>query len=623
MHLIITRWIIALLSFGVSVASASQTLLVNSDVPQIKVGTYLEYLEDIEGQLSISDLLRSDEGLRWQPNYKDVPNFGFSDSTYWFRVKLQNIQHTSYTGVLEVGYPLLDSLQVYWFSDDGVLFQTQHLGDDFPFGQRPRIHRNFVIPVQFSAGEKKTLYIRLETGSAAQLPLTLWQQRAFHEHDADWVLGQGIFYGAMLIMVLYNLFVFFAVRDVSYLYYVSYVAAFSALMASMQGLTFQYVWPENLWLQDKSVVFFMALTELAVCLFADRFLSLKDNAPTLHRVANVLVAFIIVGLVFSIIFPYAIAVRILIGLVFLLCIFCLGTGLVNWSYGHKEAKYYTIAWITLVFALLVLALNKVGLVPRNFWTENMGQVGAVIEVALLSLALADRINRERTSKLQAQEKAIELERNARDAQAAALNARQIAQSQLTRKVKEKTSELESALEDLSIANQKLREISTVDGLTGLRNRRYFDQRLEKELSLCREAMQPLSLILLDIDHFKKLNDRFGHLCGDECLRLVASVVSNTVKWPADAVVRYGGEEFGIVLPQTDLEGATTLAERIRANVEASNCNMDGQTLFATVSLGIACFNSVNPEDDSGTLIAKADAALYEAKLGGRNQVRVA
>ena len=253
----------------------------------------------------------------------------------------------------------------------------------------------------------------------------------------------------------------------------------------------------------------------------------------------------------------------------------------------------------------------------------MGQVGAAIEVTLLSLALADQINRERNEKLTAQDEAIHQEREARLAHQQSVEAHKKAEEQLTGRVKERTFELESALEDLSIANRKLKEISTIDGLTGVRNRRYFDLMILKEFQKCRESESPMTLMMLDIDHFKSLNDEHGHLCGDECLRAIASVINDTVKWPTDGVARYGGEEFVVLLPKTAMEGGQLLAEKIRSQVESRVWDIGGKALNATISIGIASLDSVTDSDTPEKLISKADEALYRAKGSGRNQVCVA
>jgi len=167
----------------------------------------------------------------------------------------------------------------------------------------------------------------------------------------------------------------------------------------------------------------------------------------------------------------------------------------------------------------------------------------------------------------------------------------------------------------------LEDLSLVDGLTGIGNRRRFDEFLIREWRRSRRARAPMALVLLDVDYFKAFNDHYGHGAGDDCLREVAATLAMLVRRPGDLCARYGGEEFAAILPQTDLNGARTLAERIREAVLALEIPHDGSAVspYLTVSIGIAASNpsaAEEPED----LLRGADRRLYEAKSAGRNRV---
>lgn len=175
--------------------------------------------------------------------------------------------------------------------------------------------------------------------------------------------------------------------------------------------------------------------------------------------------------------------------------------------------------------------------------------------------------------------------------------------------------------ELEAANQKLRRLASLDGLTQLANRRLFDERLEQEwLRLVREQ-GPLSLIMCDVDFFKAYNDTYGHQAGDECLQQVAHAISAAVKRPADLVARYGGEEFAVILPYTESAGAVQVAENIRHKVQALLLDHATSRVskYVTLSLGVAC---IIPSHDSSLalLILSADKALYQAKASGRDTV---
>jgi two-component system, chemotaxis family, response regulator WspR len=174
---------------------------------------------------------------------------------------------------------------------------------------------------------------------------------------------------------------------------------------------------------------------------------------------------------------------------------------------------------------------------------------------------------------------------------------------------------------LEVKNAELQRLSTVDGLTGLANRRRFDEVLDQECRRARRENSPLALIMTDVDFFKKYNDSYGHQGGDECLRRVASVLAQAARRPADLAARYGGEEFALVLPHTTVEGAAIVAEGLRAGVAALNIlhTSSGAAPHVTLSLGVAVAYPESPDLDPDKLIEHADAALYDAKRSGRNR----
>lgn len=201
-------------------------------------------------------------------------------------------------------------------------------------------------------------------------------------------------------------------------------------------------------------------------------------------------------------------------------------------------------------------------------------------------------------------------------------AQQEAREQLEQRVEERTRQLDAALRDLAVANKVLQEMSTIDGLTEVHNRRYLDAALEAECRRAKREAQPLSVLMLDIDHFKWINDNLGHTAGDEVLRKVAALIRDQLKRPGDLVARYGGEEFVVLLPNTTLEGAVQVAEQLRSEIEALQLQ-EGETCFhITVSAGVAGIERgqhVEPLE----LLRCADRALYQAKADGRNRVLTA
>jgi two-component system chemotaxis family response regulator WspR len=178
--------------------------------------------------------------------------------------------------------------------------------------------------------------------------------------------------------------------------------------------------------------------------------------------------------------------------------------------------------------------------------------------------------------------------------------------------------------ELEAKNIELERLSSQDGLTGIANRRIFDEFLTREWGRAVRDNKPLSLILIDIDHFKKYNDGYGHQGGDDCLRQVAQKLASAVRRPGDLVARYGGEEFAVVMPDTDLEGAKSIAASLCDGISSMKLvhAYSDTADHVTISLGVA---SMTPSADVGpeALIAKSDGALYKAKENGRNQFSIA
>ena len=191
---------------------------------------------------------------------------------------------------------------------------------------------------------------------------------------------------------------------------------------------------------------------------------------------------------------------------------------------------------------------------------------------------------------------------------------------LEKEVDSRTEQLKDALSKLSATHITLQEVTTIDPVTGIRNRQYFDDAFLQELRRAVRQRYDVSLLLLDIDHFKRVNDSYGHLAGDECLAGVAQAIDNMLNRPSDVVARYGGEEFVVVLPYVDEKKAIELAEQLREHIASQTFKADGHDLKISVSIGVASGVPVELKDGR-ELISHADEALYRAKSAGRNQVQ--
>ncbi|MDY6919759.1 MAG: diguanylate cyclase [Pseudomonadota bacterium] len=565
---------------------------------ELDLNTHLEYLEDPQHVLNLDDVRQT--GHQWTVNGSSAFNRGFNDSSWWLRLRLTNPSANPQLRLLEIGYAVLDHIQIYVLEDDKLL-QQWSLGDKQPYSQRPVDHRYFLVPMTWEPDQTLDIYLHISTSGAVKAPLVLWSYQRFHSVDFVNTLVQGFYYGGMTSIALYNLLIFFVLRDRNYLFYVAFIISTVMTLASQSGLAFRFLWPEATVWNDLAIIFFTSSTAAFAVVFSLRFLridSLSRNLAIAMRIALTLSVALIVA---SFTIPYHWAAMIVLVNVLITIVVVLVAGVFALRSQVPSARIFMLAWTILLLGAMVVVLSHLGVLPVNVLTEYSTHLGSMLEAVLLSLALAQRINAERRLRFQAQ--------------ADALQASQRANAELEQRVQLRTAELEQL-------NIRLQQLSETDPLTGLANRRFLEHRLRQEWARCSRQQRPLAIVLLDVDFFKQVNDRFGHPAGDACLQQVAGTVQGGLRWPADVAARYGGEEFCLLLPETDSAGAMAVAERVRKQVASASLQTGGKEFSVTISVGIyAGLPEANatPED----FIRLADAALYQSKQSGRNQVTVA
>ena len=373
---------------------------ITNDTTSAPLGTHLQYFEDVEGKLSLQDVLA--KKAEFKTSDSDTPSFGFTQSAYWVFTELYNSGNRSRSLILELDYPHHDTITLFE-ETAGQWSSGTRTGDLFKFEQRPILHHNFLFPISLDAGQRIKIGIRIQSTGSIQVPLTLWDQTSFHNFDSNRQLVYGVFFGLLLIMALYNLFLFFSVRESSYILYVGYVVSVTLWSAIYTGFAYRYLWPNNSSWEHDSLPFFMGLLGIFVSLFSVSFLELRTRFIKLYRLLLGCLSTGILCCVLAFVLPYAPAIRIATAASLLVAVLSLVAGLYTWKSGLDQARYYCIAWAAFLLGICLLVLSKFGVIPRVFLTEYGLQIGAAMEVVLLSLALGHRL------KLLKEENAIALE----------------------------------------------------------------------------------------------------------------------------------------------------------------------------------------------------------------------
>lgn len=266
-------------------ANSCSPLLIDQTTIKQHLQKNICFYRQASSEMTLEKVLELPE-LSWQQNRQEVINLGYTKETVWFRIQFNNRGDVPLERLIEIAYPVLDYIDLYIFNSQQLSIQKSikfSLGDKRPFIQRPIQHRHFLVPLQFNANEDLTVYLKVRTTSSMQLPLTLWEESHFLGIDQTSVIGLGLYIGIMLVMVIYNLFLYLSVGDKSYLYYVIYVSSMGLFTISLYGIGFQYLWPNSLWWNDQSIVIFLSLTIVFGSQFTRKILTLKQSNPRLDQ----------------------------------------------------------------------------------------------------------------------------------------------------------------------------------------------------------------------------------------------------------------------------------------------------------------------------------------------------
>jgi two-component system, sensor histidine kinase LadS len=432
--------------FGLQAAWADHQIKLNSDTENFIVGFDAFVLEDPTGTLTFEDICKDENQKAFTLAGKSSLNFGFSNSSFWVKFTVKNVDPLINDYFLEIGFPTLDSIAFYNHDAAGQ-WRVEYAGDHYPFHQRAFKYRNFLFRLNQPDTLSRDYYINLRTQSATHLPLNISRLHHFTQKKLVAEIVYGFFYGIMLIMMLYNFFIYLSLHDRKYLYYVLTTFCSTVFFASVNGHAFQYIWPEYVWWANMVVPVSMGCLALASAIFSKSFLETRRYFPIGTHILN-LIALSGVGIIIaSFLFPYGTVVRVAASILALdaVCIFV--SAIFSFINGNQAAKYFVLAWTVYLAGALLIILRNFGFLPFNFITSHSVEIGSVLEILLLSFALSDKYRLMRQEKEQAQ--------------ALALAYQQKANLELEEKVKERTNALKRQNEEIESSIKYAKTIQDV------------------------------------------------------------------------------------------------------------------------------------------------------------------
>lgn len=609
-----------LLSPTVAATAAGSAAVQTRGASTLQLGA----LEYVLGMPAADFDAAASDAWPWQPLAR--PTLGKQPDGAWLRMSLRNGGTDARLWYLLLKWPVLDRVAVrLHYPDSGRWGAPMLAGDALALSARPLADHHFVYPLELPPGERAVVHLQVQARETLALPLELIDEKQFVEGRLRDVTLVSLFFGGILVIVLYNLSLLVFTRDGSYFFYVLYLLSAVFYVLSITGFGQLYLWPEIPELSARFYGLSAALCFFTPMLFALRFLGVRRYGGWVWWVSITLTLYWGAAVLVLLLVPTLGRYLFMESVALLHCGLTMAVTLNLWARGNPSARLFSIAWSALLIFTVVNLLALNGVLPLNAWTLNGQLIGMFTEFVLLSMALAERINIERNRRIAAQQLALETSESLAAERALHLQAKQEAldlqlqaNEVLEARVYERTRALEEARQGLETANAELLRLSATDALTQLANRRRFDGVLDEEIRRARRSGSPLAVLLADIDHFKRINDSYGHPFGDECLRQVAAVLMAHCQRAGDLAARYGGEEFVVLLPASDQRQAVVLAERIRQDIERLQLRHGDLPVALTISLGVATLGSTCASAEA--LLAAADAALYAAKHAGRNRV---
>ena len=357
----------------------------------IVLSRHLEYFEDESAALGIEDILSGSYSDKFVPLQGKSPIIGFTRSAFWLRFDMKNPTAADYQWYLEVPNPDYDRIDLFVVHNGSVLDERK-TGDLYPFRSREIRHTTYLFTINQKPGAVHSYYVRIQTRSAVSLVLDAWSPDRLRDMMKRDLLLTGLYYGAMIITLLFNLFFFISMRDRNYLYYLLFLSFFMFFQMTDEGLAFQYIWPNSTWWTNNCLPFFIFSAIVFLIMFTRKFLDLRDLYPRFDRVFLLLLFFSAAHIPFSFLIGYGYAIRIAIVCAMVVSVVSLIFAMLVHFRGYRPARYYMASWLLFFITIILYSLNTYSILPVGIMMERGPQAASLVVIILMSLALGDRVN---------------------------------------------------------------------------------------------------------------------------------------------------------------------------------------------------------------------------------------
>lgn len=386
-------------------ASEHKMMTLQSPSNKIDVYPYLYILKDPDQKLSIQDIVKKQYKEDFILSHKLEQHSGFFETTKWLWFDINNnSDHNDW--LLEFAFPLIYHITIYSLDSQGNLEKVTEDGANFPFNHRKINHRNFVYNIDIERQTTKTFFVQVKAGGDLHPPIIIWDNNTYIEKTQREFILLGLFYGMILIMIIYNLFLFISLRIRSYLYYVLAMIATMMGQLSINGLSYQYIWSNYPFWNLISTPFWVSLACIFILIFTRRFLD-TDNYLKQFKPVSYIMMFTHLLVILTLFISHVTALNMMLVTTFTTFIAVLSTAFICLNRGARQARFFILGWVVFLIGVFITIIERAAILPYSLVTEYAGQATFTFEVVILSFALADKINMMRVEKERAEQQALE------------------------------------------------------------------------------------------------------------------------------------------------------------------------------------------------------------------------